>query len=222
MDLEDLFMTQPELAWKYYDLNLSYIPESSAFALNKISSVLSLGHKPVNVKMMSELSTQDIATNHIIYVGYISGLDRLNDMVFAASGLSIGSNYDELINKASGESYTSSAGLPSFREPFTDYGFFSLSQSAGKKHIIIVAGMRDAGLIHTAEILASETQLDAIGTALAKRTDQVPSTAFEVLYEVNGLNRKNFNAKLVYSGYMDSNTLWDKDSLNTSSSFLSE
>lgn len=210
MDLEDLFMTHPELAWKYYDLDLSYIPEGSAYALNSVSSVLPLGRKAVEVKMMSELTTQDITTHHVIYVGYISGLDRLSDMVFAASGLRLGSNYDQLVNKDSGETYTSNAGLPSFREPFTDFGLFSFIKSADKKHIMIVAGMRDAGLVHIAELLTSEAQLNAMEKTLASTDKKITSDSYEVLYEVRGLNRKNFNAKLVYSRFIDSENIWAK------------
>ena len=218
LDLEDLFMTKPELAWKYYDLDLSYIPEGSAFALNSVSSVLPLGHKRVSVKMMSELTTQDITTHHIIYIGYISGLDRLSDIVFAASGLKVGTNFDELINKESGESYISNAGLPSFHEPFTDFGLLSVIKSAGKNHIMIVAGMRDAGLINTAKILTNETQLDDLLTALHKDKKDVISDSYEALYEVRGLNRQNFGAKLVYSRYLDSNTIWDDARFEASAS----
>ncbi len=213
MDLEDLFMVEPELAWKYYDLDLTYIPEGSAFALNSISAILPNGNKSVDVKMMSELTTEDITTHHIIYIGYVSGLDRLHNMVFAASGLSIGNNYDELINKDSRDVYTSTAGLPSFSEPFTDYGFLSFLPSANDKNIMAITGMRDAGLIHTAKALGDAKQLKAIHKHLNTTATDKNNLfqAYEVLFEVQGINRKNFNAKIVYSRQMDQNTLFNRE-----------
>ena len=220
MDLDDLFMEEPELAWKYYDLDLSYIPEGSAFALNSVSSVLPFGHKAVSVKMMSELTTQDITTHHIIFIGYISGLDRLSDIVFAASGLRVGDNYDELINKESGQTYVSTAGLPSFHEPFTDFGLLSFITSAAKNHIMIVAGMRDAGLIHTANLLTNLSQMDHLVDTLAKHKNDQASDSYEVLYEVRGIDRKNFDAKIVYASFLVADPIWDDALFEASSAAL--
>ena len=220
-DLEDLFMTEPDLAFRYYDLDLSYIPEGTAFALNHIAPILQTQSKSIELKMMSELSTQDIVSHHIVYLGYISGLDRLHDMVFAASGLRIGENYDQLVVKENGQTFTSDAGLPSFYEPFTDFGFFSLLPSTANHNIIVVAGMRDAGLIHTAQALASVEQLQQLNDYIQdSNTDaNVHDDAFEALFEVRGLNRKNFEAKLVYKNFIDPSKSWmsELDSLGISS-----
>jgi len=74
---------------------------------------------------MSDLTTSDLRSNHIIYIGYISALDKLIDLAFAASGLKIGRSYDELLNLDTGRYYTSDAGLPEAGQQFRDYGFFA-------------------------------------------------------------------------------------------------
>ena len=75
----------------------------------------------IRVKMISDLETADLASSHIIYLGYLSGIDSLFDLVFADSGLSIGATYDELINLESNDYYIGSSGL-SGDDSFQDYG----------------------------------------------------------------------------------------------------
>lgn len=206
-DLDDLFAQQPDLSWQYYDLNLSYLPEGTAFALNHIAPLLQSTGKSVDVKMMSELSTQDLQKNHVVYLGYISALDRLKNIVFAGSNLSIGENYDQLVHKESGEIYTSDAGLPSFGEPFVDFGLFSTFPSTQNTQIFVLAGMRDAGLMHIAEALVSDLDLQKIDQLLGK-SEKDSSSAFEVIYRVQGLDRMNFNAELEHADYLASELIW--------------
>jgi len=206
-DLDSLFAQQPELAWQYYDLNLSYLPEGTAFAINHIAPLLQSTGKTVGVKMMSELNTQDLQKNHVVYLGYISALDRLKNIVFAGSNLSIGENYDQLVHKQTGEIYTSDAGLPSFGKPFVDFGLFSTFPSTQNTQIFVLAGMRDAGLMQITEALVSESSLEKIG-ALLLESEKNSSGAIEVLFKVQGLDRMNFNAELEHADYLDSELIW--------------
>ena len=121
-DLEEMQFTDFDRAENYLDLDLSYMPEGSAFALARIVPILQEGGKTVNISMMSDLTTADIRENHIVYIGYISGLEKLTDMTFSGSGLSLGRSYDELVNVQTQEYYTSDAGLPEEGQPFRDYG----------------------------------------------------------------------------------------------------
>jgi len=86
-DLEELRFSDIEKAENYLDLDLSYMPEGSAFALAKIVPILQASGKTVNITMMSDLTTPDIRNNHIVYIGYISALEKLTDITFAISGL---------------------------------------------------------------------------------------------------------------------------------------
>lgn len=206
-DLDNLFAAQPELGWEYYDLNLSYLPEGSAVALNEVMPVLHSTGKPVSVKMMSELTTRDLQRNHVVYVGYISALDRLAQMLFAVSDLRVGENYDQLINKHGGQIYTSTAGLPSFDEPFVDYGWFATFPSTRNTQLVVIAGMRDAGLIHTAQALTEGQFLQEIGKRLSASKEPV-SAGFEAVYQVRGLDRMSFDTRLEYAGYVDARQIW--------------
>ncbi|MDP1929858.1 MAG: hypothetical protein Q8L60_00175, partial [Gammaproteobacteria bacterium] len=206
-DLNALFMRDSAMTTRYLDLDLNYMPEGSALALARVVPVLLRAGKRINVTMMSRLNTADLKTHHIIYIGYISALDKLRGLVFADSGLQIGRTYDELLNRSSGDIYSSDAGLPSQDEPFRDYGFFSTFPSTSQNQFIIIAGTRDAGLMHTAQAVANSASLSAIGHSLAPSSSHLAGS-YEVLYEVFGFNRMNFDATLVYSRTLDPGRIW--------------
>ena len=206
-DLEDLQFTDIERAEHYLDLDLSYMPEGSAFALARIVPILQDSDKPVNITMMSDLTTADIRNNHIVYIGYISALEKLTDLTFAGSGLQIGRSYDELFNQETAEYYTSDAGLPEEGEPFRDYGMFSTFPASIDTQVVLVTGMRDAGLMHTAQALSATETLDELVVAMENDTDEAIAS-FEALYEVFGVDRMNFNANLVYTNHLDTSQIW--------------
>ena len=206
-DLEELQFTDIERAENYLDLDLSYMPEGSAFALARIVPILQGSEKPVNITMMSDLTMADIRNNHIVYIGYISALEKLTGLTFAGSGLQIGRSYDELFNEETEEYYTSDAGLPEEGEPFRDYGMFATFPASVDTQVVLVTGMRDAGLMHTAQALSNTASLDELVVAMEDDTDEAVAS-FEALYEVFGVDRMNFNANLVYTNHLDTSQIW--------------
>jgi hypothetical protein len=210
-DLEDLQFQDIEQAENYLDLDLSYMPEGSAYALARIVPILQASNKTVNITMMSDLSTADIRDNHIVYIGYISALEKLKQMTFASSGLQIGRSYDELIDKESLRFFTSDAGLPEEGEQFRDYGMFSTYPASSETQVVMIAGMRDAGLMHTAKALSETQTLDDLVVAIDDDTDEVVAS-FEALFEVYGLDRLNFEANLVYVNSLDASAIWSHQS----------
>ena len=206
-DLEDLQFSDIEHTENYLDLDLSYIPEGSAYALAKIVPILQSSDKTVNITMMSDLTNADIRSNHIVYIGYISALEKLTAMTFAGSGLRLGRSYDELLNSATEEYYTSDAGLPEEGEPFRDYGLFSTFPASSDTQVVLISGMRDAGLMHTAQALSDTAALDDLVVAMDSDTVEAVAS-FEVLYEVYGVDRLNFEANLVYTNLLDTTQIW--------------
>ena len=206
-DLEELQFSDIERTENYLDLDLSYMPEGSAFALAKIVPILQESGKTVNITMMSDLTAADIRSNHIVYIGYISALEILTDMTFAGSGLRVGRSYDELLNIQTNEYYTSDAGLPEEGEPFRDYGMFSTFPASTNTQVVLIAGMRDAGLMHTAQALSDPATLDDLIVAIDSDTDEAIAS-FEALYEVFGMDRLNFDANLVYTNLLDASKIW--------------
>ncbi len=207
-DLDDLFLYSPELAEQYYDLDLTYLPQSSAFAIADLLRIVYAAGKPVRVTPMSELSATDLKSTHVIYVGYISALDTLSEFVFAASGLAVGATYDELRNEATGEVFTSGAGMLRYdQRNYRDYGLVSTFPGPSGNQFLIVAGTRDEGVMQAAQALTNPSDV----TELVDRVGDSP--AFEVLYEVTGFDRMNLHAMLVYSANLDPELIWSGTSL---------
>ena len=212
-DLEEKHFSDWEATHNYQDLDLSYIPEGSAYALARIIPILSAGGKRLHVTMMSDLSTNDVRENHIIYLGYISALEKLNDIVFAASNLQVGRSYDELVNLRTGSYFTSDAGLPEEGQQFRDYGFFTTFPASSENQIIVVSGMRDAGLMFTAQALSDQSTLTELESFLGGDFDATRSIgdgalSLEALYEVYGVDRMHFDGNLIYSDSPDPDLKW--------------
>ena len=206
-DLEDLQFSDIEHTENYLDLDLSYMPEGSAYALAKVVPLLQNSGKSVNITMMSDLTSADIRSNHIVYIGYISALDKLTSMTFAGSGLRIGRSYDELFNTKTAEYYTSDAGLPEEGDHFRDYGMFATFPASIDTQVVLISGMRDAGLMHTAQAVSNTLALDELVVSIDSDTDEALAS-FEALYEVFGVDRLNFDANLVYSNLLDAKQIW--------------
>jgi len=192
----------------YFNLDLSYTPTSTANALLQVLRVFGGDTRRVSVKMMSELNTTDLVGNHVIYLGYLSGLQNLADLMFAASGLSVGLTYDELIGLDDDVQYTSSSGLSIGENSYRDYGMLSTFPAPGGTQYVLLAGMRDEGLVNLAEEVTSMEELRALETALGI-TDPAADKAYEALYEVLGYDGTNFDARLVYSQTLDTKVVWE-------------
>jgi len=206
-DLDEMVMYDPEQLGKYMDLDLTYLPRGSAFALLDVLRVLYTSSKSVRIVSMSELNVADLKLNHVVYVGYLSALDKLEDFVFASSALTIGGTYDELRDLSTGEMYTSEAGMPEIHRNYRDYGFISTFPGPGGNQFVIVAGTRDAGMMQAAHSLSDPMFIKSVEAARPDARGPQPP-AFEMLYEVTGYARTNLDAMLVHSAPLNYQQIW--------------
>jgi hypothetical protein len=206
-ELDELMKNDTSLLSRYLDLDLTYLPTGSAFALVDVLRVLYTSEKSVRVVSMSEMNEADLKSSHVVYVGYLSALDKLEDFVFASSSLAIGYTYDELRNMDTGEIYTSEAGMPEINRNYRDYAFISTFPGPGGNQLLIVAGTRDAGLMQAAHALADPMFIASMEQIHAAASDkQAPS--LEMLYEVTGYGRTNLDAMLVHTGELNYQQIW--------------
>lgn len=205
-ELDELVMYQPDRLDHYLDLHLTYLPRGSAFALLDLLRVLHMTEKPMRAVLMSELNVADVKSNHVVYVGWLSALDKLESFVFASSGLEIGDSYDELRNRASGELFASSAGFLEPNRNYRDYSFVSTFPGPGGNQLMIVAGTQDAGLMQSAHMLSDPAYVRAVEHSMPE--PGTASHAFEQVYEVMGFDRTNLDAMLVFSGPLNYQKIW--------------
>jgi len=203
-DLDRFQREVPENAGDFYNLDLSYIPVSVASAMAHIMPMLQTKSSRVEVKLMSDMETADLASSHIIYIGYLSAVDTLLDLMFADSGLSIGSTYDELINLDTNEYYVGSSGL-SGDESFRDYGLVTTFPAPNGNQFLLIAGMRDEGLTNVSRQITTLSDMESLQMTLGSEG----MDHFEALYEVVGFDNTNFGGQLVYSRSLDTKVIWE-------------
>ena len=154
--------------------------------------------------LSSELDPEIFKRAHVVYLGYLSGLGMMQNVVFAASGLAVGSSYDELVDTKSGQHYFSGVydSLPG-ESRYHDFGYFSTFPGPNGNQIVVIAGMRDVGVMDTAETVTSVAGLQQLQKQSAALT-----SGFEALYEVFGLGHTNMDAKLMLARPLAAAHIW--------------
>jgi hypothetical protein len=213
-ELDEFMMYEADLDTRYMDLDLTYLPRATASALLDVLRILYTTDKSVQVVSMSELNVSRLRSNHVLYVGYISALDRLMDFVFSASQLSIGDTYDELVHRDSGTVYASSAGMSGVFRNYRDYGLYSTFPGPSGHRVAVVAGTRDTGLMHVAYALTNAGQVRSIEGA-AVLADGGDAQAFELLFEVTGVDRTNLDGTLVHAATLDHQPIWTGERIDS-------
>lgn len=180
-----------------FDLGLTYLPRGSAYAISQLQGVLQHMGKTPRIAMMSEFSAEDLRSNHVIYIGYISGLGVLENYTFSTSRFDVGYSYDQLSDIETGETYISNFIDAKDDRNFVDYGLISGFSVAEGNQILILAGTRDAGLMEMSELATDPNILDRL------QLDVSGNQAFMSLFEVYGFNLTNISGHLIGSEYLD-------------------
>ncbi|MBL8267626.1 helix-turn-helix domain-containing protein [Steroidobacter sp.] len=203
-NLQQKLYAAPQLGDRYLDLDLSYLPIASAYALRKLIPIVAPKNKHIEVVLTSDLTAQMIKSAHIIYIGFLSGMGMLQDFALAPSRFSIGQSYDEVIDTRGKRTYVSQAGPNGSTSIYHDYGLVSFLQGPNGNQILIVAGTRDVAVMHTAEVLSDAKTLGE----LSKSVGNAPN--FEALYDVSGINRTSVTGRLVVSSALDVRKAWNE------------
>lgn len=201
-DFLEQLRLNPQLMRPYRNLDLTYLPAATAFALQDLAPVLNVG-KPVRVALVSTLDPNVLKSSHVVYLGYLSGMGMLGDRVFASSRLALGGSFDELHDQQTGQMYVSTA-LPTAAEggAFRDFGYFSTFAGPNGNRVVIISGTRDNGVMHVAEAVSRRSSLEEVD---GKAGD---AASFESLYEVDGMARAGLNARLLFVSSRKDDAIW--------------
>jgi hypothetical protein len=207
-DLEHFVAEHPKLADRYMDVGLRYLPISTAFALRDVMVVLAPENRRITVSKMSDVEPSSLKSADIVYIGYLSGMGMLQDIVFAGSRFSLGDSYDEVFDKKTRHSYVSEIGSdimdppqPTGKEkPYHDYGLFEKIRGPGDNTIVILSGTRDEGVRQTAEAFTSAQKLEEL------RGKSDVTLPIEALLEVSAVDGVNLTGKLVLQSNRDKTT----------------
>lgn len=181
IDLASYLQLYPEQAEHKFDVGLSYLPTSSAQALTKISPIINTTDKPVQTVMASQLTAEQLRTNNVVYIGHLSGLGLLSDQVFAQSQFTIGdSGFDELVDKETGTRYINARGIPGApANTQQHYAYLASFIGPANNRFVIIAGLRDAGLIELANIASDANALETLA--------ENNSSLFEAVFQANAV-----------------------------------
>lgn len=184
-----------------FDVGLTYLPRGSAYAIARVQEILQGTGKSPRITMMSEFSAEDLRSNHVIYIGYISGLGVLEAYTFSASQFDVGYSYDQLVNTETGERYTSDFIEAEDDRNFVDYGLISSFSVAEDSQIVILAGTRDAGLMEMSDLAVASDILARM------KLEAAENQAFMAVFEVYGFNLTNISASLISSENLNESKL---------------
>jgi hypothetical protein len=191
-DLDAWLMDNPQGQGRFIDLDTYYTPVGATVALRDLMPVIRQAAGAADRLRMvpaSRLTPDMLKSFDIVYVGYLSGLRLLQQPVFDRSRFSIGSTFDELVDRKTGDTYVSGAGKAQGDRPNRDYGYLAAFSGTSGNRFVIVSGARDIGVVQMAEIAADP--------AAVARLQIVPERAIEALYEVDGVGRAALEARPV-------------------------
>lgn len=204
-DLNRYVVEHPELAERYMDVGLRYLPISSAVALRNVMAVLAPQNRRISVSNMSDLEPGTIKSTDIVYIGYLSGMGMFQDFAFTGSRFEVGESYDEVIDRKTHHLYTSEVGRritqpapPTGKEQmYHDYGIFEKFRSPGGNTILVISGTRDEGVSQTAEAITNEQKLNEF----VRQVDA--GLPMEALWEVSAFDGTNLSGKLLLESNRD-------------------
>jgi hypothetical protein len=170
-----------------------------AFALRDVMPVLETGKRRVSLSMVSDVTPAMLKSSNIVYIGYLSGLGIMQQLVFAGSRFAIGQSYDELLDTKTKHLYISQTASQNIGVPqssgkessYRDYGFFSSFHGPGGNTVIVISGTRDEGVRQTAEAFTSPAKLRELG----RQADA--AAPFDALLEVSALDGVNLSGKVL-------------------------
>jgi hypothetical protein len=204
-DLDSYIAQHPEVADRYMDVGMRYLPSAAAPALRNVMAVLAPGNRRIVVTRMSDVEASSLKSCDIVYIGYLSGMGMMQDLIFAGSRFAVGESYDEVLDKQTRHSYISQTGSqiigpspPSGRETsYHDYGLFAKFLGPGGNTIVVVSGTRDEGVQQTAEAFTSSQKLkEFAGNGDLARP-------FEALLEVSAFDGVNLSGKVLLKSNRD-------------------
>jgi hypothetical protein len=205
-DLQDYLKVHPEIGSRYRDMRLNYLPTSVAYALRDVLPLLAPVNERVRIALASDLTPSIMATSDVIYVGYLSGMGMLGSMLFTGSRFTVASSSDELIDHHTGTHYISQAALPvPAEQKYRDYGYFATFAGPRGTQIIVIAGTRDEGVMHTAEVATH-------GASLQQLNGEHGARSFEALYAVLSLDGIDLDGKLLLTSNLDVSKIWTGES----------
>lgn len=176
--------------------DLTYLPKSTAFTLEAILPVVQATGKPVSLKLMSEVTGEDLREHDVIYIGFIRSMGVLQDYFFRSSSFLSPHPFVDLHDKETGEVFAASDDPSGYTH---DYGLFARIPGPGNGDVLIFTGIRDIGILHAVRALTEPDRARALADQIGLGLEGAASP-IEILFDVSGYHRTDLQAKVVRAG----------------------
>lgn len=171
---------------------LTYVPKAAAFALERILPVAMATGKPISLKLMSEVTGQDLRENDVIYIGLLRSMGALHEYFFRMSNFSIAPPYLRLLQKDTGKAFRWSGTLFG---PTHDYGLFSKLQGPDKGDLVVFTGLSGIGMLQAVRTMTDPVSARAVERDVRRRLNGIPP-GVEILFQAAGYDRVGVDAKV--------------------------
>ncbi|MGB3794889.1 MAG: helix-turn-helix domain-containing protein [Alteraurantiacibacter sp.] len=190
-DLAALQEAEPVRYGSAEDVGLTYLPFSAAYGLQEIIPVLANADKEVEVIAASALTPDMLNRFDVVYIGLLSGMGLLEEQTFAGSNLQMGESYDEIVDRESGEIWTSeearSLASPAF---YRDYAYLSRFTASTGAQVVVIASQRETGLRGISPLVIDNALPQEMIAALGDE-------GFEALVQVTGQQGADLDDRVI-------------------------
>jgi hypothetical protein len=172
---------------------MTYLPKATAFALAAILPVARAAGKKVELKLMSDVSAQDLRENDVIYIGLLRSMGVLQEYFFRSSDFYIEPPFLQLHQKSTGKTFAWSGRLFG---PTHDYGLFARLQGPGEGELFVLTGLSGIGMLQAVNALTNARSAEQVERDVRAGIETIPAE-LEILFEVSGYDREALDAKMV-------------------------
>ncbi len=174
---------------------LSYLPKSVAYSLQTILPIVNLSSQKVTLKLVSELTSEDVRDYNVIYIGFVRAMGSvLRDYYLARSNFE--SNpplFMSLVDTSTGTTYLRSGPVPQHNK---DYGLVARFTGPAGNEILVLSGIGDVGVLAAVHSFSTQRAAARIEEML-RSTEVETSNGFEVLLEADGHSRTDLDFRVI-------------------------
>ncbi|GAA5222043.1 helix-turn-helix domain-containing protein [Membranihabitans marinus] len=191
-------------------LPYSFLIRGSVEWVKSITHLFREFNEYFSIKFMTELNPKDLQDQNIVYVGMLknAGFFRnyFNNSRFSYNEAESPSTIYYLDDDDKTHAYSP---IGKAEEYHTDYGFVAKFPGPNNNEILLLGGIWDTGASQSLKNFTDEKLMREIEAGLIEKFGYIPPY-FEILFEVNGINRTQLNTKMLHAHVIEeSQSVWD-------------
>ena len=172
---------------------LSYLPKSTVFALQTLLPHATDLGKSVSVKLISELTAEDVRDYDLIYVGFVRAMATWREYFLARSNFTAEPPLFMSFARKNGEVFMRSGPVPQLNR---DYGIVARFAGPAGNQILVLTGIGDVGVLAAVRSAGTAMGIEQVENVM-RSAEIDPAAGFEVLVEADGHSRTDLGVRVV-------------------------